>query len=170
MVVPSRVLGQPNRERWAISLGDWSRLGHCWRDSKCVRYHAASIRYCFKGDGHSNIDLCDSCWEVVLMNFLLVLSPQYGPAEFGDYTTVSVSGGVLTVEGRDYAFSDLADGAELTMEDFADPYPVYQVRRRGDTISVWIIYRYPAGATHAARYPEPVPVPGDFDGPVDLPR
>lgn len=31
------------------------------------------------------------------MNFLLVLSPQYGPAEFGDYTTVSVSGGVLTV-------------------------------------------------------------------------
>ncbi|WP_427196776.1 hypothetical protein [Pseudomonas aeruginosa] len=33
------------------------------------------------------------------MNFLLVLSPQYGPAEFGDYTTVSVSGGVLTVEG-----------------------------------------------------------------------
>ncbi|HEK1328993.1 TPA: hypothetical protein SMQ62_004839 [Pseudomonas aeruginosa] len=55
------------------------------------------------------------------MNFLLVLSPQYGPAEFGDYTTVSVSGGVLTVEGRDYAFPDLADGAELTMEDFADP-------------------------------------------------
>ncbi|HCF0703033.1 TPA: hypothetical protein SMV71_006527, partial [Pseudomonas aeruginosa] len=53
------------------------------------------------------------------MNFLLVLSPQYGPAEFGDYTTVSVSGGVLTVEGRDYAFPDLADGAELTMEDFA---------------------------------------------------
>ncbi|HHN1544953.1 hypothetical protein [Pseudomonas aeruginosa] len=103
------------------------------------------------------------------MNFLLVLSPQYGPAEFGDYTTVSVSGGVLTVEGRDYAFPDLADGAELTMEDFADPYLVYQVRRRGDTISVWIIYRYPAGATHAARYPEPVPVPGDFDGPVDLP-
>lgn len=93
------------------------------------------------------------------MNFLLVLSPQYGPAEFGDYTTVSVSGGVLTVEGRDYAFADLADGAELMMEGFADPYPVYQVRRRGDTISVWIIYRYPAGATHA-----------EFDGPVDLPR
>lgn len=95
------------------------------------------------------------------MNVLLVLSPQYGPAEFGDYTTVSVSGGVLTVEGRDYAFSDLADGAELTMEDFADPYPV--------TISVWIIYRYPAGATHAAKYPEPVAVPAEFDGPVDLP-
>ncbi|WP_236087368.1 hypothetical protein, partial [Pseudomonas aeruginosa] len=104
----------------------------------------------------------------VLM-FLLVLSPQYGPAEFGDYTTVSVSSGVLTVEGRDYAFTDLEDGAELMMEDFADPYPVYQVRRTGEMISVWIIYRYPAGATHAARYPEPVPVPGDFDGPVDLP-
>ena len=103
------------------------------------------------------------------MNFLLVLSPQYGPAEFGDYTTVSVSGGVLTVEGRDYAFADLADGAELMMEDFADPYPVYQVRRRGDTISVWIIYRYPAGATHAPKYAEPVTVPAEFDGPVDLP-
>ncbi len=114
--------------------------------------------------------LCNGHWEVVLMNFLLVLSPQYGPAEFGDYTTVSVSGGVLTVEDRDYAFPDIEDGAELTMDDFADPYPVYQVRRRGDTISVWIIYRYPADATHAARYPEPVSVPGDFDGPVDLPR
>ncbi|VFT16588.1 Uncharacterised protein [Pseudomonas aeruginosa] len=95
----SRSRGSPTVERWPISLGDWSRLGHCWRDRECIRYHAARIRHCFKGDGHSNVDLCDSCWEMVLMNFLLVLSPQYGPAEFGDYTTVSVSGGVLTVEG-----------------------------------------------------------------------
>ncbi|HBO0937110.1 TPA: hypothetical protein L4G09_003245 [Pseudomonas aeruginosa] len=104
------------------------------------------------------------------MAFLLHLSPQLGPAEFGDYTMVSVSGDVLTVDARTYDFSGVADGEGMSWEDFPDSYPVYQVRRTGEMISVWIIYRYPAGATHAARYPEPVHVPAEIDGPVELPR
>ncbi|HFN7138739.1 TPA: hypothetical protein ACHGQU_000281 [Pseudomonas aeruginosa] len=72
------------------------------------------------------------------MNFLLVLSPQYGPAEFGDYTTVSVSGGVLTVEGRDYAFPDLEDGGEATRFRCGSSTDIRRVRPMlPDTLSLF---------------------------------
>lgn len=69
--------------------------------------------------------------------------------------------------GCERVFEDTASGAKADRIGLA---ALLANLRRGDTISVWIIYRYPAGATHAARYPEPVPVPAEFDGPVDLPR
>ncbi len=166
MVIPGGIFGCAGGFRGFVSVGFSRELGECRNPPQHYICDVARFRYCGAACRDLYRYFCNGHWEVVLMNFLLVLSPQYGPAEFGDYTTVSVSGGVLTVEGRDYAFPGIEDGAELTMDDFADPYPVYQVRRRGETISVWIIYRYPADATHAARYPgiDPGRTPVMFNG------
>ncbi|MBN0162012.1 hypothetical protein JTL55_35970, partial [Pseudomonas aeruginosa] len=82
MVVSYRLLWQPNREPRPISLVDWSRLGHCWRYRKRDGGYVARILHCFARGWNSDSDLGIRDGEVVLMNFLLVLSPQYGPAEF----------------------------------------------------------------------------------------
>ncbi|HHG5217951.1 TPA: hypothetical protein ACPWLC_006104 [Pseudomonas aeruginosa] len=102
------------------------------------------------------------------MNFLLVLSPQYGPAEFGDYTTVSVSGGVLTVNGQAFDFTPLPEGGELPTEAIGSELFAGPVARRDGRLELTLRFPLAADASAAARFPEPLLI--EADGPVELPR
>ena len=98
------------------------------------------------------------------MKFKLILSPQ----RRDDTLEIVKDGAKLTINGEEYDFSPLADGATLPAEAVGCEFIVGNVDRTGDTITLTVLLPNSATASEAARFPEPIIV--ETNGKVVLPE
>ncbi|SEO23827.1 hypothetical protein SAMN04488103_11618 [Gemmobacter aquatilis] len=84
-------------------------------------------------------------------------------------TTLSLhrAGDVLTINGTDYDFTPLAEGAVLPRAAVACPWLASDVTREGGVIRLTLILPHGAEAGPARLHPAPLDLTGD--GPVLLP-
>ena len=95
------------------------------------------------------------------------------PVRRDETLTVSRAGDVLTINGENFDFSGVPDGATLPRDAIASDWIAGDVTREGGVLTVPLIL--PHGAVPADRaedmaatmFPEPITLTGD--GPVDLP-
>lgn len=85
-------------------------------------------------------------------------------------TTIDVAGEKITVSGMILDLSIIPDGATLpnAREATGCPYIVGDISRTDGEIELTIVLMHKAGASEAARFPQPIINPPD--GPVELPR
>jgi len=76
-------------------------------------------------------------------------------------------GDVLTINGTDYDFTPLAEGAVLPREAVGCDWLASDVERRAGRLRLVLILPHGADAPPEARHPEPLDL--DADGPVLLP-
>ncbi|MGE9959175.1 hypothetical protein [Cloacibacillus porcorum] len=96
--------------------------------------------------------------------FKINLSPQVRE----DSLTVSKHGETLVINGIDYDFSQLPEGATLPREAIDCEYIVSDVGRLNGNIELTLLLPITADASYAAKFPVPILVPED--GPVVLPE
>lgn len=93
---------------------------------------------------------------------LITLSPQVRY----DTLTMSVDGDVLTINGEDYDFSPLTEGAELPADAVDSPFVVGVVTRVSGELRVTVILPITETATPEQANPQPVSI---TSGGVPLP-
>lgn len=89
------------------------------------------------------------------------------PMRRDDTLALSRSGDCLTINGEDFDFSLLPDGATLPRDAVACDWLASDVERIGGVIHLTLILPLGAGPSEEAKFPAPVHV--TEDGPVTLP-
>ncbi|QKV20230.1 hypothetical protein [Oricola thermophila] len=91
---------------------------------------------------------------------------SFCPQRRDDHVTASVSGDVLTVNGEQFDFSSLPDGASIDAADVPCDLVIGSIARTGGEIGVTLILPHGPMPSHDVAFPEPVVA---TNGPVDLP-
>lgn len=94
----------------------------------------------------------------------ITLSPQ----RRDDNLTVIKQGDTLTINGADYDFSVIPDGATLPKGATNCPWISSDVERIDGVLHLSLILPYGRGASDAAKFPEPIINPAD--GELELPQ
>lgn len=94
----------------------------------------------------------------------IFLSPIRMDAEL----SVSKAGDVLTVNGQEFDFTPLPDGATLPNEAIGSDWFVGPVTRLGGELQLTLRLPHGPNPSHAEAFPEPITVVED--GPVELPQ
>jgi len=94
----------------------------------------------------------------------IALSPQ----RRDDTLTVIKQGDTLTINGTAYDFSQLPDGGTLPKDAVDCEWIVSDVNRVDGELELTLLLPHGAGASEAARFPEPIVNPDD--GQVELPQ
>jgi len=89
------------------------------------------------------------------------------PMRLDDTLTLHRAGDVLTINGTDYDFTALPEGALLPRDCVACAWLASDVERLGGQIRLTLILPHGAEAPEAVLFP--VPLALDADGPVALP-
>lgn len=95
---------------------------------------------------------------------LINLSPQ---VRF-DTLAVSRSGNVLTINGEEFDFSVIPDGATVPGEDVACEYIIGPIERIDGALHLTLLFPIGFDATQGQAFPAPLIDPPD--GPLDLPK
>lgn len=95
---------------------------------------------------------------------IITLSPQFR----SDSLTVSKQGDTLTINGHDYDFSVIPDGATLPADAIGCEYIVGNVERIAGALHLTLMLPNGPDASEAARFPAPINNPAD--GPLELPQ
>lgn len=96
--------------------------------------------------------------------FKINLSPQVRL----NTLTLSKQGETLVINGENYDFSQLTEGATLPRDAINCDYIVSDVARVNGDIELTILLPIAANASEAARFPEPISV--SADGQIILPK
>ena len=91
------------------------------------------------------------------------LSPQ----RRDDTLMVNKTGDKLTINGVEYDFTDLPDGATLPPDAVDCEYVIDKVERIDGELHLTLLLPHGASAPHETRFPEPIVDPAD--GPLPLP-
>ncbi|WP_212525615.1 hypothetical protein [Actibacterium sp. MT2.3-13A] len=91
---------------------------------------------------------------------------SFSPQRRDDTLNLSKSGDILTVNGADFDFSDLAEGAVLPREAVACDWLASDVARVGGAIRLTLILPHGADAPEAVTFPQPIIL---SDAPIHLP-
>ena len=94
----------------------------------------------------------------------ITLSPQ----RRDDTLQVSKSGDTLTINGVEYDFSVVPDGATLPQDAVDCEWLASDVERIDGVLHLTLILPHGAGASYAARFPSPLVDP--TDGLLELPQ
>jgi hypothetical protein len=94
----------------------------------------------------------------------ITLSPQ----RRDDTLQVSKSGDTLTINGVEYDFSVVPDGATLPQDAVDCAWIASDVERIGGVLHLTLILPHGADASYAARFPSPLTDP--VDGLLELPQ
>jgi len=89
------------------------------------------------------------------------------PQRRDDALSLSRSGDILTLNGVDFDFSALTEGAVLPREDVACDWLASDVTRTGGVLHLALILPHGANAPEQSLFPAPIIVAAD--GPVTLP-
>ena len=92
------------------------------------------------------------------------LSPQ----RRDDTLTVTKQGDTLTINGKEYDFSQLPDGGTLPADAVDCEYIIGSVDRVDGELELTLLLPHGANASEAARFPEPIINPAD--GELELPK
>ena len=95
------------------------------------------------------------------------LSP-YAPIEYGRPVTVVKSGDTLLIDGEQFDFSPLPDGATLPAEAIDSVHIVGPVSRIGGELHLTLRLPHGPNPSPAVAFPEPLIV--TEDGPIELPH
>ena len=93
----------------------------------------------------------------------ITLSPQ----RRDDTLTITKQGDVLTINGIEYDFTQLPDGATLPKEAVECEWIVSDVNRVNGELEFTLLLPNTANASEAARFPQPIINPAD--GVLELP-
>jgi hypothetical protein len=91
----------------------------------------------------------------------------FTPMRRDDTLSLSRTADTLTINGEDFDFSDIAEGASLPREAVACEWLVSDVERIGGVIHLSLILPHGADASQDELFPAPCEV--TVDGPVPLP-
>lgn len=91
------------------------------------------------------------------------LSPQ----RRDDTLTVSKQGDTLTINGTEYDFTDLPDGATLPADAVDSEFVIGTVERINGALELTLLLPHGANASEAARFPQPIT---PADGLLELPQ
>ena len=91
---------------------------------------------------------------------------SFSPMRRDDRPELSVAGDVLTVNGEDFDFSGVPDGATLPRGAVACDWLASDVERTGGVLHLALILPHGPKAPQDALFPDPLSV---SDGPVPLP-
>lgn len=89
------------------------------------------------------------------------------PMRRDDRPEIVRTGDTLTVDGQDFDFSPLTEGAVLPSEAVGSEWIIGTVSRQAGVVNVAIILAHGANAPQETRFPEPIVL--TEDGPVLLP-
>jgi hypothetical protein len=92
------------------------------------------------------------------------LSPQ----RRDDTLTVTKQGDVLTINGTEYDFSVIPDGATLPKDATDCEWLASDVERIDGVLNLTLLLPHGKDASHAARFPQPIINPAD--GVLELPQ
>lgn len=92
------------------------------------------------------------------------LSPQ----RRDDTLTVTKQGDTLTINGTEYDFSVIPDGATLPKDATDCEWLASDVERIDGVLHLTLLLPHGRDASHAARFPQPIVNPAD--GTLELPR
>lgn len=92
------------------------------------------------------------------------LSPQVSDGKL----SVEKSGDVLTINGVDFDFSVIPDGASLPADSVDCPYVIDTVSRVGGVLRLTLLFPIPHDAPEHMAFPQPLENPAD--GPLPFPR
>lgn len=93
----------------------------------------------------------------------ITLSPQLSSSSL----SVAKSGEILTINGEEFDFGPLPEGASLPPAAVACGFITGDVRRVGGVLHLTLLLPHGAGASEAARFPAPIINPAD--GALELP-
>lgn len=93
---------------------------------------------------------------------------EFSPMRRYDRLALSRCGDVLTINGADYDFGPLPDGATLPREAVDCPWLSSDVTREGGQLRLTLLLPIGVNAPHEARFPAPMVL--TKDGPVALPE
>jgi hypothetical protein len=91
---------------------------------------------------------------------------SFSPMRRDDRPELSVSGDVLTINGEEFDFSGVPDGATLPQEAVACDWLASDVERIGGVLHLTLILPHGADAPQEALFPEPLSV---SEGSIPLP-
>lgn len=91
----------------------------------------------------------------------------FSPARSDARLDLARAGDVLTINGADFDFGPLAEGATLPAEAIDSAWFVGPVERSGGELSVVLLLPHGPDAPEATRFPAPIEVAGD--GPIAVP-
>ena len=92
---------------------------------------------------------------------------KLSPQRRDDTLTVVKQGDTLTINGMEYDFTDLPDGATLPADAVDCEYVTDKVERIDGELHLTLLLPHGVGAPHETRFPEPIIDPAD--GPLLLP-
>lgn len=92
---------------------------------------------------------------------------KLSPVRAEESLSVSRQGDILTVNGEEFDFSPLPDGATLPLEAIDSDWFSGPVERIDGVLHVTLRLPHGANAPEATRFPEPITL--TEDGPVSLP-
>lgn len=83
------------------------------------------------------------------------------PQRRDDTLVIVKTGDVLTINGTDYDFTSLPDGADLSASATDCKFLTSMISRVGGELQLSVIMPYQYGASEAARFPAPIIDPPD---------
>lgn len=92
------------------------------------------------------------------------------PQRRDDTVNISKAGDMLTINGTEYDFSAIPDGATLPDAQKATgcDFLIGSIERKNGDLELTLLLPNAAGASEAARFPQPIINPPD--GPMELPK
>jgi hypothetical protein len=94
----------------------------------------------------------------------ITLSPQVSSKSL----VVSKAGDVLTINGTEYDFTVIPDGATLPADAVDCEFVIGEVERISGDLQLTLLLPITSSASHAACFPDPIVDPAD--GSVELPK
>lgn len=92
----------------------------------------------------------------------------WSPQRRDDALLVSKVGEVLTLNGVEFDFTQLPDGAVLPHLAIDSPWICGDVQRLEGVLHIPVLLPIASGASESARFPQPITV--TQDGPLELPK
>lgn len=95
----------------------------------------------------------------------MIIKPS--PVRSDAQLTLAVSGDTLLINGIQFDFSPLSEGAVLPVSAIGSAWITEDVKRVQGEIQVTVMLPHAEDASEAARFPQPITA---ADGPVELPK
>lgn len=92
---------------------------------------------------------------------------RFSPQRSDNELTLAKTGDVLTINGEDFDFSPIPEGATLPAAAISSPFVVGDVTRDGNEISLTLILPHGPNPPFAVAFPDQLTV--TEDGPITLP-
>lgn len=92
---------------------------------------------------------------------------KFSPQRRDDTYSATINNDIITIDGIDYDFSPLPEGATLPQSAVDCPWLASDVERINGEIHLTLLLPHGANAPESTRFPAPITV--TTDGPIDLP-